>query len=51
MEIRVIVRAAKASGGPELSYPAIALNDEQGQPTEAAEAVLRGGKTLRIAEP
>jgi tRNA1(Val) A37 N6-methylase TrmN6 len=49
--IRVIVRAAKASGGPELSYPAIALNDEQGQPTEAAEAVLRGGKTLRIAEP
>jgi len=49
--IRVIVRAAKASGGPELSYPAIALNDEQGQPTEAAEAVLREGKTLRIAEP
>jgi tRNA1(Val) A37 N6-methylase TrmN6 len=49
--IRVIVRAAKASGGPQLSYPAIALSDEQGQPTEAAEAILRGGKTLRIAEP
>lgn len=49
--IRVIVRAAKASGGPQLSYPAIALSDEQGRPTEVAEAILRGGKTLRIAEP
>src|SRR4249919_3505370 len=48
--IRVIVRATKASGGPQLSYPAIALSDEQGQPTEDAEAILRGGKTLRIAE-
>jgi tRNA1(Val) A37 N6-methylase TrmN6 len=29
--IRVIVRAAKASGGPQLSYPAIALSDELGR--------------------
>jgi tRNA1(Val) A37 N6-methylase TrmN6 len=48
--IRVIVRAVKGSDGPQLSYPAIALSDEQGRPTEAAEAVLRGRKTLNIAE-
>jgi tRNA1(Val) A37 N6-methylase TrmN6 len=49
--IRVVVRAVRASGGPQLTYPALALNDEHGRPTEAAEAILRGGKTLNIAEP
>jgi len=49
--IRVVVRAVRASGGPQLTYPALALNDEHGRPTAAAEAILRGGKTLNIAEP
>jgi tRNA1(Val) A37 N6-methylase TrmN6 len=49
--IRVVVRAVKASGGPRLSYAPLALNDEHDQPTAAAEAILRGGKTLSIAEP
>jgi tRNA1(Val) A37 N6-methylase TrmN6 len=49
--IRVVVRAIKARGGPELAYPALILNDEHGRPTAAAEAILRGGKTLNIAEP
>ena len=30
--------------------PALVLNNERGQPTDAAEAVLRAGKTLDIAE-
>jgi tRNA1(Val) A37 N6-methylase TrmN6 len=49
--IRVVVRAVRASNGPQLTYPALALNDEYGRPTAAAEAILREGKTLNIAEP
>ena len=50
--IRVVVRAIKAQGRQEpFGYPALALNDGHGRPTEAAEAVLRGGKALNIAEP
>jgi tRNA1(Val) A37 N6-methylase TrmN6 len=49
--IRVIVRAVKAGEGPQLSYAPLALNDEHNRPTAAAEAILRGGKTLNIAEP
>jgi len=49
--IRVVVRAVKARGGPQLVYPALALNDGHGKPTAAAEAILRGGETLTIAEP
>jgi tRNA1(Val) A37 N6-methylase TrmN6 len=53
--IRVLVRAVKgaqsnASTAEPVDCPGLILNDEQGQPTAAAQAVLRGGKTLRIAE-
>jgi tRNA1(Val) A37 N6-methylase TrmN6 len=53
--IRVLVRAvkasqAKASRGAPVDYPGLILNDEHGRPTAAAEAVLRGGQTLSIAE-
>jgi tRNA1(Val) A37 N6-methylase TrmN6 len=46
--IRVLVRAVKAGSGTQMDHPPLALNDEHGQPTLAAEAVLRGGKTLDI---
>src|SRR5262249_3741828 len=49
--IRVVVRAVKAHGASELAYAALTLNDKNGRPTAAAEAVLRGGKTLNIAQP
>jgi tRNA1(Val) A37 N6-methylase TrmN6 len=48
--IRVLVRAVKSGRGAPMTYPALVLNDEQGCPTAAAEAVLRGGETLRITE-
>jgi tRNA1(Val) A37 N6-methylase TrmN6 len=48
--IRVLVRAVKAGRGTQIDYPPFSLNDEHGQPTAAAESVLRGGKTLTIAE-
>lgn len=48
--IRVLVRAVKAPGTARIIYPAFTLNDEHDQPTAAAEAVLRAGKTLNIAE-
>src|SRR6478609_3159878 len=48
--IRVLVRAMKGGGGTRADYPAIALNDESGQPTAAVEAILREGKTLSIAD-
>ena len=48
--IRVLVRAVKAASGPQVTHPALALNDENGQPTAAAEAVLREGKTLNITD-
>ncbi len=48
--IRVLVRAIKSANGPQTAYPALTLNDEHGQPTAAAEAVLREGKTLNIAD-
>ncbi|HXX08576.1 MAG TPA: methyltransferase [Pseudolabrys sp.] len=47
--IRILVRAAKAEGSLRNDYPALVLNDEQGKPTAAAEAILRSGKTLEIA--
>jgi len=46
----VLVRAVKGGGGTRVDYPALALNDESGQPTAAVEAVLREGKTLNIAD-
>jgi len=48
--IRVLVRAVKGGQAKLADYPALILNDDHGKPTAAAEAVLRGGKTLRIAE-
>ena len=48
--IRVLVRAVKSGGGPPVSYPGLILNDQDGKPSAAAEAVLRGGETLRITE-
>lgn len=47
--IRVLVRAAKAGDGGRVDYPALILNEANGQPTAEAEAVLRGGATLSIA--
>jgi tRNA1(Val) A37 N6-methylase TrmN6 len=48
--IRVLVRAVKSGSGAPVIYPALLLNDEQGRPAVAAEAVLRGGATLKISE-
>ena len=48
--IRVLVRAVKGAGGTRTDFPALALNNENGQPTPAAEAVLRNGKSLTIAD-
>ena len=48
--IRVLVRAVKGGGRTRVDCPALALNDERGQPTAAVEAVLREGKTLNIAD-
>lgn len=48
--IRVLVRAVKAGGKTRTDYPPLTLNDESGQPTAAAEAVLREGKALSMAD-
>ena len=41
--IRVLVRASKGGSAPLALHAGLTLNDSQGQPTAAAEAVLRGG--------
>jgi tRNA1(Val) A37 N6-methylase TrmN6 len=48
--IRLLVRAVKDGRGTQTDYPPLSLNDEQGRSTADAEAVLRGGKTLTMAE-
>ena len=48
--IRVLVRAVKGDRSTQTTCEALVLNDERGQPTVAAEAVLRAGKTLHITE-
>jgi tRNA1(Val) A37 N6-methylase TrmN6 len=48
--IRILVRATKASGAPLALLPGFALNDGAGRPTDAAEAVLRAGAMLPLAE-
>jgi tRNA1(Val) A37 N6-methylase TrmN6 len=48
--IRVLVRAVKGSRAPLALYPGLALNDENGRPTAEAEAILRDGSTLPLAE-
>jgi len=48
--IRVLVRAVKAGRATQVNCPPLSLNDEHGRPTAAAEAVLRVGKALTLAE-
>jgi tRNA1(Val) A37 N6-methylase TrmN6 len=48
--LRVLVRGVKGGGGTQVDYPALVLNDANGRPTAAAEAVLREGKTLNMAQ-
>lgn len=48
--IRILVRAVKASGAPLALLPPLVLNDRAGRPTDAAEAVLREGAVLSLAE-
>lgn len=44
--IRVLVRARKGSRAPLALLPPLTLNDEAGNPTAEAEAVLRGAEPL-----
>ncbi len=44
--IRIIVRAVKGGDGEQTNIPGLVLNDDTGRPTQAAEAVLRGGEPL-----
>ncbi len=48
--IRILVRAAKGAAAPLVLAPGLTLNDSQGRPSAAAEAVLRGGATLEFYE-
>ena len=48
--IRVLVRAVRAGAGAPVILPTLVLNDDDGRPAAAAEAVLRGGGTLSLAE-
>jgi len=48
--IRVLVRAAKGGSLSRKDYPPLVLNDEEGRPTPVAEAIMRDGKTLQMAE-
>ena len=48
--IRVLVRAAKASRAPLAVLPGLVLNDRSGLPTQEAEAVLRAGTALPLAQ-
>jgi tRNA1(Val) A37 N6-methylase TrmN6 len=45
--IRVLVRAVMGSRAPLTIAPGLALNDANGRPSAEAEAILRGGETLR----
>jgi tRNA1(Val) A37 N6-methylase TrmN6 len=48
--IRILVTAVKASRAPLALFPGLTLVDADGRPTPEAEAVLRHGATLRMAE-
>ena len=48
--IRVLVRAVKGGSGQAAYRPALVLNDTQGRPSAAAEAVLRGGQRLTLVD-
>jgi tRNA1(Val) A37 N6-methylase TrmN6 len=47
--IRIVVRAIKGSGGALTLCPGLLLN-EDGRPTQAAEAILREGSALNFTE-
>ena len=49
--IRILVRAVKGSLRGVALLPGLTLNDAAGKPTAEAEAVLRGGETLRLVDP
>lgn len=48
--VRILVRTSKGGNSQPTTYPPLVLNDAEGRPTPAAEAILREGKTLPIAE-
>ena len=47
---RILVGAVKASRAPLALLPGLTLADADGQPTPEAEAVLRHGAALRLAD-
>jgi tRNA1(Val) A37 N6-methylase TrmN6 len=47
--IRVLVRAVKGGKTTRADLPGLVLNGDDGKPTAAAEAVLRGGECLSLA--
>jgi len=48
--IRILVRAVKGSRAPLVLYPGLTLNEVNGEPTSAAEAVLRHATLLPLAQ-
>lgn len=48
--MRILVRAAKSSRAPLAIVPGLVLNERSALPTAEAEAVLRGGATLQLAQ-
>jgi tRNA1(Val) A37 N6-methylase TrmN6 len=48
--IRVLVRAAKASRAPLQLLPGLVLHDQSGRATAAADAILRAGEALPLAQ-
>ena len=48
--IRILVRAIKGSRAPLELLPGLMLNDAAAQPTPEAQAILRNGGTLALAE-
>jgi tRNA1(Val) A37 N6-methylase TrmN6 len=48
--VRVLVRAVKGGAAAPVCQPALVLNDAHGRPTAAAEAVLRDGQALSLAQ-
>ncbi len=48
--IRILVRAVKGSGAPLAILPGFVLNGDDGRPSPQAEAVLREGTLLALAE-
>jgi tRNA1(Val) A37 N6-methylase TrmN6 len=47
--IRILVRAVKDATAPLVMLPGLMLNDAQGRPSAEAEAVLRAGEVLPLA--